>query len=76
MNELDSTCGISDDELTKRFKEAIRIDNEIKKLRVLQSLIMMILLVKPILNTLMGSAIMSLKLPEIIVKLNCSWVII
>ena len=29
MNELDSTCGVSDDELTKRFKEAIRIDNEI-----------------------------------------------
>ncbi len=26
-NELDSTCGISDDELTERFKEAIRIDN-------------------------------------------------
>lgn len=24
-NELDSMCGISDDELTKRFKEAIRI---------------------------------------------------
>ncbi len=36
MNELDSTCGVSDDELTKRFKEAIRIDNEIKKLRVFQ----------------------------------------
>lgn len=33
MNELDSTCGISDDELTKRFKEAIRIDNEIKKIK-------------------------------------------
>ena len=31
MNELDSMCGISDDELTERFKEAIRIDNEIKK---------------------------------------------
>ena len=30
-NELDSLCGISDDELTKRFIEAIRIDNEIKK---------------------------------------------
>ena len=30
-NELDSMCGISDDELTERFKEAIRIDNEIKK---------------------------------------------
>jgi hypothetical protein len=32
-NELDSTCGVSDDELTKRFKEAIRIENEIKKIR-------------------------------------------
>ena len=30
-NELDSLFGISDDELTKRFIEAIRIDNEIKK---------------------------------------------
>ena len=26
-NELDSTCGVPDDELTKRFVEAIRIDN-------------------------------------------------
>ena len=33
MNELDSTCGISDDELTRRFKEAVRIDNEIKKIK-------------------------------------------
>jgi hypothetical protein len=32
-NELDSTCGISDEELTERFKEAIRIDNEIKKIK-------------------------------------------
>jgi hypothetical protein len=32
-NELDSTCGISDDELTVRFKEAIRIENEIKKIK-------------------------------------------
>ena len=29
-NELDSMCGITDEELTMRFKEAIRIDNEIK----------------------------------------------
>lgn len=29
-NELDSMCGISDEELTRRFEEAIRIDNEIK----------------------------------------------
>lgn len=32
-NELDSTCGLSDDELTKRFEEAVRIDNEIKKIK-------------------------------------------
>lgn len=37
-NELDSTCGISDEELTERFKAAIRIDNEIKKLKVGQLL--------------------------------------
>ena len=30
-NELDYTCGISDDELTTRFKEAVRIEKEIKK---------------------------------------------
>ena len=33
LNELDTTCGISDEELTIRFKEAIRIDNEIKKIK-------------------------------------------
>lgn len=33
LNELDSMCGISDDELTERFKEAIRIENEIKKIK-------------------------------------------
>jgi hypothetical protein len=32
-NELDSTCGLSDDELTKRFEEAVRIENEIKKIK-------------------------------------------
>ena len=32
INELDSMCGISDDELTERFEAAIRIDNEIKKI--------------------------------------------
>ncbi len=30
-NAIDSTCGVSDDELTKRFVEAIRRDNEIKE---------------------------------------------
>ena len=33
LNELDSTCGISDEELTQRFKEAIRIDKEIRKIK-------------------------------------------
>ena len=32
-NELDSTCGISDEELTERFKESIRIDNEIRRIK-------------------------------------------
>ena len=32
-NELDSTCGISDDELTARFIEGVRIENEIKKIK-------------------------------------------
>lgn len=33
VNELDSTCGISDEELTRRFKEAVRIDKEIRKIK-------------------------------------------
>ncbi len=33
LNELDSTCGVSDEELTERFKEAVRIENEIKKIK-------------------------------------------
>lgn len=33
LNELDSTCGVSDDELTRRFQEAVRIENEIKKIK-------------------------------------------
>ncbi len=32
-NELDSTCGITDDELTRRFIEAVRIGNEVKKVK-------------------------------------------
>ncbi|MBQ9537816.1 MAG: hypothetical protein IJU95_00975 [Treponema sp.] len=32
-NELDSTCGISDEELTQRFKESVRIENEIKRVK-------------------------------------------
>ncbi len=33
INELDSTCGISDDELTRRFIEAVRIDDEIRRVK-------------------------------------------
>ena len=32
-NELDSTCGLSDEELTERFKASIRIDNEIRRIK-------------------------------------------
>jgi hypothetical protein len=32
-NELDFTCGVPDEELTKRFQEAVRIENEIKKIK-------------------------------------------
>ncbi len=32
-NELDSTCGISDEELTQRFKESIRLDNEERRIK-------------------------------------------
>lgn len=32
-NEIDTLCGINDDELTVRFKEAVRIENEIKKVK-------------------------------------------
>ena len=32
-NAIDSTCGVSDVELTKLFVEAIMIDNEIKKIK-------------------------------------------
>ena len=31
-NELDYTCGLSDEELTERFKASIRIDNEIRRI--------------------------------------------
>ena len=32
-NDLDRTCGLTDDEMTERFKESIRIDNEIHKIK-------------------------------------------
>lgn len=33
LNELDSTCGVSDDELTRRFIEVVRIENEIRSIK-------------------------------------------
>jgi len=33
LNELDSMCGVSDEELTQRFNEAIRIENEISRIK-------------------------------------------
>ena len=32
-NQLDYMCGISDEELTRRFKESIRIDEEIRSVQ-------------------------------------------
>lgn len=32
MNELDSMCGVSDEELTRRFIEAVRLENERKRI--------------------------------------------
>lgn len=32
-NQLDYTCGLSDDEITRRFIEVIRIDEEIRKVQ-------------------------------------------
>ena len=40
FNELDHTCGVSDEELSHRFKEAVRIENEIKKDFLLQNTIL------------------------------------
>ncbi len=31
-NDLDRTCGLTDDEMTERFKQSIRIDNEIRRI--------------------------------------------
>lgn len=36
-NALDYTCGLSDEELTERFKASIRIDDEIRKIKGLPS---------------------------------------
>ena len=33
LNDLDRTCGLTDDEMTEHFKESIRIDNEIRKIK-------------------------------------------
>ena len=32
-NELDSTCGVSDKEMTYRFQQGVEIENEIKQLK-------------------------------------------
>lgn len=32
-NQLDYTCGISDEEMTHRFKEAIRLDKEARDIQ-------------------------------------------
>lgn len=32
-NELDSTCGVSDDEFLYRFQEAVRIQKEISRIK-------------------------------------------
>lgn len=32
-NQLDYMCGISDDELTRRFEESIRIDEDIRRVQ-------------------------------------------
>lgn len=32
-NELDSTCGISDEELTTRFTQAVQIETEISRIK-------------------------------------------
>lgn len=32
-NELDSMCGITDEELIERFRRAIHIENEIKRIK-------------------------------------------
>ncbi len=32
-NQLDYTCGISDEEMTRRFEESIRIDEEIRRIQ-------------------------------------------
>jgi len=33
INDLDKTCGLTDEELTHRFTEAVRIENDMKKVK-------------------------------------------
>ena len=33
INDLDKTCGISDEDMTVLFKESIRIDDEIRRIK-------------------------------------------
>ena len=63
---MDFTCGVSDEELTKRFEEAVRIENEIKKIKGLPIAKCDFDKKLPIWNILMGGKSM-LKKPEIIV---------
>lgn len=60
-------CGISDDELTERFKASIRIDNEIKSIKGYPISGYDVTPERPILNILTEGASMSEKCPEIIV---------
>lgn len=32
-NQLDYTCGVSDEEMTRRFEESIRIDEEVRRIQ-------------------------------------------
>lgn len=32
-NDLDHTAGLTDEEMDRRFKEAVRIENEIKRIK-------------------------------------------
>lgn len=34
-NELDSTCGVNDDDMTKRFIEAVRMEEKVKEIKKL-----------------------------------------
>lgn len=60
-NELDSTYGISDEELTERFKASIKLDKEYVKLKVSLLLVMMMKINMLTCNILMEGEFMSQK---------------